>query len=73
MFTVCIASILSVMLMVELDFDDVTDFVVVKYFSLISLSIFCLVNIKLLLPLPTCAFDIPSKSRLRYYFSQSFC
>ena len=72
MFTVCIASILSVMLMVELDF-DVTDFLVVKYFSLISLSIFYLVNIKLLLPLPTCAFDIPSKSRLRYYFSQSFC
>ena len=56
--------ILSVMLMDELDFDDVIDLLGIRYFSLISLSIFLLVNGKLLLVLSTCVFDMPSKSRL---------
>ena len=56
--------ILSVMLVVELYFDDVTDLLGMRYFSLISLSILCFINSKLLLVLSTCVFDMPSKSRL---------
>ena len=55
--------ILSVMLMAELDF-DVTDILGMRSFLLISLSIFTLVNGKLLLVLSTCAFDMPSESQL---------
>ena len=51
--------ILSVMLMAELDF-DVTDILGMRSFLLISLSIFTLVNGKLLLVLSTCASDMPS-------------
>ena len=56
--------ILSVMLMVEWYFDDVTDLIGTRYFSAISLSIFSLVNGKLILVLSACAFDVPSKSQL---------
>ena len=56
--------IFSVMLMIELDFDDVTDLLSMTYFSLISLSIFSLVNGKLLLVLSTCVIDMPSKSQV---------
>ena len=50
--------------MAELDFDDVIDLLGMRYFSVMSLSIFSLVNGKLLLVLSTCVFDMPSKSRL---------
>ena len=55
---------LSVTLVIELDFDDVAKLLGMGSFSLISLTIFCLVNGKLLVALPSCVFDMPSKSRL---------
>ena len=57
-------SMLSVMLVDKVDFDDVTDLLGMTYFWFISLSKFCLVNGKLLLVLSTCGFDMHSKSLL---------
>ena len=49
-------------LMIELEFDYVTELADMRHFSLISLSIFCLVNGKLLLVLSACVFDMTFKS-----------
>ena len=64
LWTLLALLILSVMLMDKLDFDDVIDLLGMRLFLLMSLSIFLLVNGKLLLVLSTCVFDMPSKSRL---------
>ena len=50
---------LSVTLVIELDFDDVANLLGMRYFSPIALSIFCLVDGKLLVALPTCVFGMP--------------